>query len=111
MQNKKRVNFPMVNHNTDTPVTECNHPIGMHDEVKVWFSGNYSLYCLKVGASMYPNSEAVRWTKCYPGATSDISIFREILHWHTKVTCKSPSALANIDHGEGYLDHLRHHTV
>ena len=92
-------------------MAECNRPIGMHDEVKGWFSGKHKLYCLKVEASVYPSGEAAQWTKCYPGATSDISIFRANLQWHTKITRTSRSALANIDHGEGYLDHPRHHAV
>ena len=55
------------------------------------------MYCLKVKASVYPNGEAAQWTKCYSGATSDISIFIANLQWHTKVTRKSPSALVEKD--------------
>ena len=104
-------NFKYAHHDTDAMVTERNRPCGNHQESKSYFSGKHHLYCNKVEASTYPNGEACNWTKHYPGATADITIFRDNIQFHRKSTKKSPAAQAIVDRGEGSTKHPRHHAI
>ena len=69
------------------------------------------MYCLKVEASVYPNGELCQWTKPYPGATADISIFRKNIKFHKLSTKKSAAVLAIVDHGEGHAAHPQRHAI
>ena len=62
-------------------------------------------------ASTYPNGEACNWTKHYPGATADITMFSDNVQFHRKSTKKSPAAQSVVDHGEGSTKHPRHHAI
>ena len=66
---------------------------------------------MKVEASCYPNGEVCNWTKFAPGATSDITMFRNNLDWHKRATKKSPSTLLVVDHGEASETHPRYHAM
>ena len=104
-------NYPMVHHITDATVVEINKPGGDHLESRAYFSGKHKLYCMKVEASVYPQGEACNWTVPVPGATADISIFRENIKFHKRSTKKSAAAMAVVDHGEGCDRHPRRHGI
>ena len=74
-----------------------------------FYTGKHKLYCVKFEASCYPNGEVCNWTSWYPGATPDITIFRENLQFHKRATKKSSAALSVVDHGEGHQEHPRSH--
>ena len=104
-------NYPETDHITDASITMINRPAGTHNEAKPYFSGKHKLYCLKVEASVYPNGMVCNWTKPYPGATSDITIFRDNLPFHKSKARKSAGALAVPDLGENSGGYPSHHAI
>ena len=69
------------------------------------FTGKHKLYCVKWEASCYPNGEVCNWTKWAPGATANITLFRNNIAFHRRALKKSPAALAVVDHGEQSAEH------
>ena len=104
-------NFKYAHHDTDAMVTERNRPSSNHQEPKEYFSGKHHLYCNKMEASTYSNGEACNWTKYYPGATANTTIFRDNVQFHRMSTKKSPAAQSVVEHGEGSTKHPRHHAT
>ena len=45
------------------------------------------------------------------GSTSDITIFRNNLSVHKRLSKKSVAALTVVNHGEGSQDHPHHHAI
>ena len=75
------------------------------------YTGKHKLYCVKFEASCYPNGEVCNWTKWFPGATPDVTIFRENIKWHKRATKKSSVALSVVDHGEAHQEHPCSHAI
>ena len=92
--------FKYAYHDTDAMVTERNCPSGNHQESKSYFSGKHYLYCNKVEASTYPNGKECNWTKHYPSATADITMFRNNVQFCRKSTKKYPAAQSGDDHSD-----------
>ena len=66
---------------------------------------------MKLEISCYPNREICNWSKIVHGSTSDITIFRNNLNIHKRLSKKFVTALAVVDHGEGSQDHPNHHGI
>ena len=73
--------------------------------------GKHKLYCVKWEASCYPNGKICNWTKWVPGATADITLFRNNIAFHRRALKKSPAALAIVDHGEMSAEHPDQHAA
>ena len=66
---------------------------------------------MKLEVSCYPNGEICNWSKMVCGSTSDITIFRNNLSVHKRLSKKSAAPLTVVDHGEGSQDHPHHHAI
>ena len=73
--------------------------------------GKHRLYCVKWEATCYPNGEFCDWTKWAPGATADITLFRNNIDFHKRALKKSPLAMTVVDHGEMSNEHPDQHAA
>ena len=66
---------------------------------------------MKLEVTCYPNGEICNWSKMVCGSTSDITIFRNNLSVHKRLSKKSAAALIVVDYGDGSQDHPHHHAI
>lgn len=82
--NKVFPNFLYVKYATDYCFLQANRPLGVHNEVKKYYSKYHGLYGFKLGASVLPNRICVFAPPHDSGSRSDIEMFRSGLDFHSE---------------------------